>query len=262
MGGSIPLFFEMFNENGKGKAGIGAILATIALSACAAPPPPPMGADPHEDMNRTVHSFNKELDRMLLSPASDAYGVIPTPVQRGVSNFASNLDLPGDVLNSTLQGNFDDAIHDFFRFAVNSTFGFAGLLDPATDMGIEHRKTDFGETLHDWGVAQGDYLELPALGPSTERDAIGTVVDFAINPVSGVLPVPESNYASAAKIFSKLGDRHRYSNTVESVLYDSVDSYAQLRLLYLQNRRFELGETGGAADEADFIDPYEDIYAE
>lgn len=239
------------------KLALGA-LALVALTACAAPPPSAEINDPNEAQNRKVHAFNRELDRALVRPAAGAYGaILPAPVKQGVANFAANLDLPGDVLNNALQARPENAIHNTFRFVINSTVGIGGLFDPASKLGLYHRKTDFGETLHVWGVPEGQYEELPALGPSTSRDTLGMVVDIVMNPVSKVLPTPESYYATAAKFGSKLGDRSRYSDTIDSVLYESADSYAQTRLLYLQNRRFELGQQAGGED--DFIDPYEDF---
>lgn len=253
---SFPLNFGMLQKNGKAMVALG--LTALALAACAAPPPPSAPYDPYESTNRAFHGFNRGLDRALLRPTAKTYGtLVPVPVRQGVSNFASNLDLPGDVVNGALQGNPERVVQNTFRFAINSTIGLAGLFDPATVLGLTHDKTDFGETLHVWGVGEGPYLEFPGLGPSTTRDAVGTAVDIAANPVSALLPAPEKYYATGAKVGSKLGDRDRYSETIDSVLYDSADSYSQTRLLYLQNRRFELGqETSGGSD--DFIDPYED----
>jgi phospholipid-binding lipoprotein MlaA len=118
--------------------------------------------------------------------------------------------------------------------------------------------TDFGETLHIWGVGEGAYLEVPFIGPSTERDLAGAVVDILIDPLNQ-LPRKERLAATGAKVAGKIADRGRYSDLTDSVLYESADSYAQARLLYLQNRRFELGQT---SDEGSFVDPYEDPYAE
>ena len=238
----------------------------LSLSACAAPPASGVN-DPYENVNRSFHGFNVALDKALVRPTSSAYGtILPDPVERGIANFASNLDTPGDIVNGALQGRPDAVGQNLLRFGLNTTFGIAGLFDFATAIGVPARKTDFGETLHVWGVGEGAYQELPGLGPSTERDTVGTVVDVFLNPVGAVLPSPESYYATAAKVGSKLGDRNKFKNTVDSVLYDSADSYAQARLLYLQNRRFELGQGEGAdpsaSDEA-FLDPYEDDpYAE
>lgn len=235
------------------------LLGLLMLGACAPGIAPDAINDPNEAQNRATHDFNKGIDRAALRPAAMAYGRLPGPLRQGVTNVAGNLDLPGDVLNNLAQGRPHHALENTFRLAVNTTLGIGGLFDPAGAMGARGKPTDFGETLHRWGLPEGAYVELPFVGPSTSRDTLGMVVDLALNPVGRLLPEPESYVATAAGVASTLGDRARYSATVDSILYDSADSYAQARLLYLQNRRFELGQTGG---EDDFVDPYEDLYGE
>lgn len=233
-----------------------AAVAAVLVTACSAPAPVQPHFDPDETNNRQRHEFNRSVDRAFLKPASGAYGgVVPEPVRQGVSNFAENLDVPGDVVNSLLQGRVGLAFENTLRFALNSTIGIGGLFDPARALGVEGRKTDFGETLHVWGAPEGAYHELPFFGPSTDRDTVGAVVDIVLNPVRLALPVAEGNVVTVAKVGSTLGDRYQYSDTVDSILYESADSYAQARLLYLQNRRHELGQSGG---EEDFFDPYEE----
>lgn len=235
---------------------LAAALAAV-LAGCAAPPPPAEPFDPNEEDNRQVHAFNKSLDRVFVDRAADAYGtVLPQPVRIGIGNFASNLDVPGEVVNSVLQGRIGSAAENTLRFAINTTIGIGGLFDPARAMGVEGRRTDFGETLHVWGAEEGSYVELPFVGPSTTRDTAGRLADVALNPLRLALPVRAGNAATIIGFASSLGDRYRFGNTIDSVLYESADSYAQTRLLYLQNRRFELGQT---AAEDDFVDPYEDL---
>lgn len=223
------------------------------LSACSNGPGDEFGVhDPYEERNREVHQGNLDLDRALVRPSSNAYGgVVPEPVRKGVSNFASNLGMPGIMLNNILQARVENAGHNFFRFAINTTLGLGGVFDPATAIGLPERSTDFGETLHVWGFKEGAYLVLPVLGPSTERDAIGKVVDFAINPTRMVIKAPESHYVTVLSATARFGDRYEYSDLVDELLYDSADSYAQARLIYLQNRRHELGEV-----QTEEIDPY------
>ncbi|MGQ0566549.1 MAG: MlaA family lipoprotein [Gemmobacter sp.] len=237
-----------------------ALSAVLALVACG-PAPAPLGInDPNEAANREVHEANKAVDRALVGPASNAYGgAVPGPLRQGLSNVAGNLNLPGDVVNGVLQGRPGPAAENTLRFLVNSTIGIGGLFDPARAMGIDGKTTDFGETLHVWGFPEGAYVELPILGPSTSRDVAGRVVDVALDPIRLLLPRREGAVATVAGAASRLGDRYRFDNTVDSILYDSADSYAQARLLYLQNRRFELGQTGGTGTDDDgFIDPYAD----
>jgi phospholipid-binding lipoprotein MlaA len=239
------------------------LLATVlaaSLAGCATAPTAQGVTDPNEAANRKVHAFNVGLDKALVRPAAGAYGsVLPGPVKRGVANFTSNLDAPGDVANNLLQGRIGNAGQNTLRFAVNTIFGIGGLFDTATALGLPAKPTDFGETLHVWGAGEGNFVEVPFVGPSTQRDFAGTIVDVVLNPVRLALPEPEASYATVAKLGSKLGDRDRYSEIVDQLLYDSADSYAQSRLLYLQNRRFALGQT--TTDDS-FVDPYEDPYAQ
>ncbi len=207
-----------------------------------------------------MHAFNTGVDRTLLRPASQVYGaVVPRPVRKGISNFSENLDEPGDFVNHLLQGRIDLAAQNVLRFAVNTTAGVGGLMDAASWLGMPEATTDFGETLHRWGVAEGNYVELPLTGPSTARDSAGAVVDLFLNPLTYVDEASITDKALIADTAATIGDRYTFGETFDSVLYDSADSYAQARLLYLQNRRFELGQE--AADDS-FVDPYEDPYAE
>lgn len=240
-----------------------ACAALVLLAACAQKPAPTGFNDPMEANNREIHDVNRSIDKAILRPVSGAFGdFLPGPVMQGVINFAQNLDAPGAVVNGLLQGRPHFAAQNTLRFALNTTVGIGGLFDPATALGLPGKPTDFGETLHVWGAGEGNYVELPFFGPSTERDLVGMIVDIPLNPLRHVLPKPEENIVPVAKLASSLGDRARYSETVDSVLYDSADSYAQSRLLYLQYRRFQLGQTTGDAGDDAFEDPYEDIYGE
>ncbi len=234
-----------------------AVLAVFAIAGCT----PPDGSgeinDPFEAQNRKAHAGNVSLDRNLVRPVSQGYGkALPQPVRTGVSNFSSNLGLPAAVVNNLLQARLEDALSNSARFLFNSTIGLAGLFDPAGGIGITERSTDFGETLHVWGFNEGAYIEIPVLGPSTERDAVGKVVDFALDPARALFPRDLRTADTVAGAGAVLGDRYQYSDTIDSILYESADSYAQARLLYLQNRRFELGE----GEDDDYSDLYEDPY--
>lgn len=233
------------------------LIAAGFLAGCAAPQGGDTVYDPLEPLNREVHAMNKAVDKAVLRPMalSVTGGKGGGAVSARISAFSDNLGKPGDVVNNILQLRLVKAAQNTLRFGVNTVFGLGGLFDVATEAGMPEGKTDFGETLHVWGVGEGAYVELPLLGPSTARDALGDVVDFAMNPL-GSLPKPEKYIGTAAKIASKIGDRGRYSETIDSILYDSADSYLQARLLYLQNRRYELGQTAG---EDSFVDPYEDM---
>ena len=212
--------------------------------------------DPFEQRNREVFEANTELDRAFIGDGASTYGsAVPEPVRRAVGNFANNLDAPGAVVNNILQADGENAIHNTFRFVLNTTLGLGGLFDAAGSIGLEERDADFGQTLAVWGAPEGAYLVLPVIGPSTERDAIGKVVDRFLDPLGFVLSEHEGYYALGAKVAAKIGKRDDFGDTVDDLLYNSADPYAQARILYLQNRRFDVG--GGTADD-DYFDPYED----
>ncbi len=235
-----------------------ATLLCALLSACASQTPEQRATgevfDPYEDTNRALHNFNLGVDKALFRPASKGYvSIVPAPMVTSFSDFTENLSMPGQMVNAVLQGDLKTAGNALARFVINTTVGFGGLADPATEFEIAEVNTDFGETLHVWGVGEGYYMEIPLYGPSTSRDTVGLVVDFFTNPISYATHNPADGITVYAEIIRRMGDRGNYSDTIDAILYESADSYSQLRLLYLQNRRFELGQT----DQANEIDPFE-----
>ncbi|MEP2715073.1 VacJ family lipoprotein [Pseudophaeobacter sp.] len=235
-----------------------ALALALSTAGCATQSPEARAAgevfDPYENANRGIHKLNLAVDRFAFRPVSKGYvAVIPDPMVNSFSYFAENLSMPGQAVNALLQGRPKVAGQALGRFLMNSTIGFLGLANPASDLGLPEVDTDFGETLAVWGVGEGAYVELPFYGPSTARDATGILVDFFTNPVGYARNNPADNISVYAEVVRRMGDRGRYSDTVDSILYESADSYAQARLLYLQNRRFELGETAEISE----IDPFE-----
>lgn len=210
--------------------------------------------DPVEPANRAIHGFNKGVDSYALRPVSQAYGAItPDPIENMVENVGDNLGAPADAINSFLQGNFLNSFTMLGRFGVNTTVGLLGLFDPATRLGWQETQTDFGETLGAWGVGEGAYLELPFLGPSTVRNTTGRVVDIFMDPVNIFVKTPESDYVLGARALDIVDLRHRYGSGIEQALYESADSYATARSVYLQSTRTLLkGET----DADDLEDPF------
>ena len=238
------------------------VALALGLAACgpADIPPGDLINDPHEAQNREFHELNITVDRALLRPVSQGYGtIVPEPVRNGLSNMASNLNQPGYVVNNILQFRIGQAMQNTTRFLINSTIGIGGLFDPASARGVLPADTNFGETLHVWGAEEGAYVELPFFGPSTTRDTAGRVVDVALNPLRYLVTSPESDYVTGLETVDLMGQRYQFGDVIDGVLYESEDSYAQARSLYLQNRRFELR---GDRQQDDYFDPYEDPYAQ
>ena len=231
-------------------------LILMLISSCGSAPIKTSIDDPGEPFNRQVHKVNRGLDRIALRPASKVYQVVPKPIRAGVSNFASNLKVPGMIINDIFQLKFLDAGSNSARLVVNTTVGLGGIFDPASNLGLPERRSDFGETLHVWGVGEGSYVELPLLGPGTVRHTVGRLMDFAANPIRVLAETPEQQISMVAGTLKVVDQRGRFSELVDSIMYDSEDSYAQARLLYLQQRR-EFLRKGG---EGDYLDPYSDVY--
>ena len=232
------------------------IVLLFFLSACS--PGFKLGSyeDPYENVNRKSHELNKAFDKRVLRPVSKAYAKALGKKPRSViSNFSENWSLPKDLVNYTFQGDLGNASKTTGQFLVNSTVGIAGIFDPSEKLGLKARGTDFGETLHRWGVAEGDYVEIIFLGPSTERDALGKVADLLLDPVGFVFNPWQSRLRSTANIGNVLGNRVALGSTIDSVLYESADSYAQTKLAYLQGRRFRLNPEISEV----YSDPYEEF---
>ncbi|MSU90497.1 VacJ family lipoprotein [Rhodobacteraceae bacterium 2CG4] len=242
------------SQNSAGRAAV--VLLALAAGACTQPPGDTANAaDPYERTNRAIHAFNKRLDTNVLKPGSETYvQVVPQPVRDGVLNAANNLQQPLNFVNHVLQGDIEDAASSAFRFGLNTFFGVGGLADPADDAGLYDRPTDFGETLAVWGIDSGPYIELPVFGPSTVRDGVGLVAGFVADPLGWTELRDYSGYFIALEAANALQQRSDYARLIESLLYESADSYNAARIAYLQNRSASLNQGAPAAE--DLEDPY------
>ena len=211
------------------------VTMALVLTACTTTGDNPK--DPYEEQNRAVWEFNRGLDKAVLKPVAEGYQYItPDPVEKGVSNFFSNLGEITTVINDILQGKFLKAGKDTGRFLVNSTLGLGGLLDPATEMGLEKEEEDFGQTLAVWGFDSGPYLMLPFLGPSSVRDGTG----FAVDTFAMYSPYDELNDSQTEWALRALGLINMRAELLplEEQLEESFDEYLMIRDAYLQRREF------------------------
>lgn len=191
-------------------------------------------ADPLEDYNRVVFSFNDKADRWVLKPVAKGYRyVTPDFFERGVSRMFSNLGEVLNVVNDLLQGKVGQAGNDGGRLLINSTIGIAGFFDVAKHAGLERSDgEDFGQTFGVWGVGEGAYVVLPFWGPSTLRDTPSLLLDSVFNPIGEVDHVPTRNQLYGAKIVSVRADLLEAENLVKG------DRYTFIRDVYLQRRHF------------------------
>jgi phospholipid-binding lipoprotein MlaA len=191
--------------------------------------------DPFEPFNRGVYRFNEVVDENIAKPVATAYrDLLHEEIRGRVRNFFSNI---GDLwigANDLLQGKFFDGFESGMRFVFNSTFGLFGIHDVASDMGIEKRNEDFGQTLGRWGVGEGPYLVLPILSSSTVRDAFGTAADMYVDPVGEFRPIRLRNSAIGLRLVGTRADLLDASRILEQA---ALDKYVFQRDAYLQRRR-------------------------
>lgn len=239
----------MYRRNRISSAGF--ILLVAMLAACAGTP----SSDPWEPANRGIYAVNDGLDRVTLKPVAKVYRkLLPAPMRRGVGNFFSNLRTPLTIVNQVLQGKGRVALSDTGRFLLNSTAGIGGLFDPASKIGLEEHREDFGQTLAVWGVADGPFVMLPFFGPKTLRDAITTPLDLIAHPLSHY-----ENTAVRDKLWGleAVNVRTRLLSG-ETLIEDSADPYITIRNAYQQNRRYLIYDGNPPDDDDELFDEFLD----
>ncbi len=226
----------------------GQVYDPIADPTLPAPAEQPDIYDPWEKLNRKVHRFNNVVDRHIALPLAHAYvAVVPRPVRLGVSNFFLNLGQPVNALNSLLQGRPAEAGKSLARFAINSTLGLGGILDPASDAHLPYHNEDFGQTLGTWGWKRSRYVELPLFGPRTMRDVFGLVGDAPLSPIRQVEDDPTRVFLQGLQLV----DVRTQLFAVDSMREGATDDYTLVRDAWLQRRRYQIsGDAKAQQDDS------------
>ena len=200
--------------------------------------------DCFETVNRGIFAFNQFLDGVIFEPVARGYRYIPSPIRTGTGNAVGNLSNLVTVPNNLLQGDIKQAGVNTARFAINTTVGILGIFDAAAVLGFEkEEKEDYGQTLGSWGVGPGCYVVLPILGPSTVRDTVGTVATFVGgDPWYNVTTRNDTHYFKESdyygtRITGGIDFRAKNIDSLESIEKNSIDFYASIRSLYLQDRQ-------------------------
>ena len=200
--------------------------------------------DCFENLNRATFALNEGLDKAIFKPVAKGYRKLPSPVRTGTNNALINLSSLITIPNNILQGEFKIAAVNTGRFAINTTVGILGIFDVAQKMGFsEYEKEDYGQTFGSWGVGAGCYIVLPVLGPSTIRDTTGSFVNvLGGDPWYNVSASGNNHYLSkteymTTKILGGVNFRANNLETIENLEKNSMDFYASVRSLYLQNRQ-------------------------
>jgi len=229
-----------------------AALALAALAGCATGPNA-NPKDPLEPFNREVFRINEDFDKGVLRPVAQLYAdYTPTPFQRAVENFFSNVSDVYSAVNNLLQGKPTRAVEDTMRVTINSVLGIGGLIDIATPAGLPKYKEDFGQTLGVWGAPPGPYLVLPLFGPSSVRDTAGMLVDRQMDPSAYFDPVSLRNSLIGVRIVSSRAQLLGVTNLLEEA---ALDKYAFMRDAYLQRREYQVYDGNPPSRKEDESEP-------
>ena len=200
--------------------------------------------DCFENLNRATFSLNQGLDKLIFKPVAKGYRSLSTPVRTGTSNVLVNLSSLVTIPNNVLQGEFKTAGINTGRFVVNTTIGVLGIFDVAEKMGFsEYEKEDYGQTLGKWGMGAGCYIVLPVLGPSTIRDTAGSFINvLGGDPYYNASTHGNNEYLSdsvymTTKVLSGIDFRAKNLESIDNLEKNSMDFYASVRSLYLQDRQ-------------------------
>lgn len=208
------------------------ILVAGLLAGCASSGNP---KDPIEGFNRAMFAFNEGLDSAIVKPVAIGYeAVLPSPVRTGVTNFFSNIEDVFIGVNNLLQGKVPEAVSDLGRVVINSTIGLLGIIDFASDAGLEKHDEDFGQTFGRWGVGNGAYVVVPVFGPRTVRDTVGLVLDVAADPVANHNPRRTRDLALVLRLVNDRANMLAADKVIEEA---ALDKYSYVRDGYLQRRR-------------------------
>ena len=206
--------------------------------------------DCFQNLNRATFAFNQALDGIIFRPVSNVYRKLPSSLKSGVSNSLDNLSNLVTIPNNLLQGEFKTAGINTSRFVINTTVGVLGLVDVAQHFGIEeYVKEDYGQSLAKHGVGPGCYIVLPVLGPSTTRDTLALATNFIGGDAwYNVTVTNDTQYFSdfdyyASKVTGGVDFRAKNFNSIENLEKNSIDFYASVKSLYLQDRQQKILNT-------------------
>ncbi len=226
-------------RNGGAIRTLAAALTMVALmTGCATTQSADSGEadnDPIESLNRHIYQVNDFIDQTIGKPVATTYlEYIPRPVRNSVSNFFDNVAYPNTILNNFLQGKVHQGFRAAGRFFVNSTFGFLGVWDMATPLGLHAQVEDFGQTLSLWGVNEGAYMVLPFLGPNTIRDAPG----LGVGTVTNILFYVSNPFVVPIAILGFVDKRARAEEAINLRDRIAIEPYLFTREAYRQHREF------------------------
>ena len=217
--------------------------------------------DCFENLNRATFALNQGLDNVIFEPIAKAYRVLPSPIRAGTGNLLDNLSALVTIPNNVIQGDFKKAGVNTGRFIINTTLGIAGIFDLAQKFGFpDYEKEDYGQTLGAMGIGEGCYLVLPVLGPSTVRDTAGSFVNilggdawYNISAGKNTQHFSDLDYY-ASRAGSGIEKKKKNIDSFENLEKNSMDFYASVRSLYLQDRQQKIANSNSITQTQDDSD--------
>ena len=215
-----------------------------------------------EGTSRAIFKFNMAVDEAILEPLAKGYNKLPTPIKSGANNFTSNIGVLLSIPNNILQGNIKQVGHSVGSFALNTTVGIFGILNPAEKIGLKPYKEDVGQTLGSYGLGPGCYFVIPILGPTTARDSLGLLADTYIDPFAHVT-IREKELLSSSgnnidyysvKATGAIDFRANNDKNLESLKENSLDFYTSVKSIYLQDRENKIRNSTESNDEWSNLD--------
>ncbi len=239
------------------------VLNLLVLQGCSSLPSGNAAPDdPFESVNRSIFEFNQDADRILLKPVAEIYTkTLPEQLRTSISNFLGNIGETGVIINDVLQLKFKQAGRDTGRLLLNTSVGFFGFFDPATEYGISRNNEDFGQTLGYWGIPAGPYMMLPFFGPSSARDIAGRLVDTQMEPQRQVGDPQLYNWlVYGGGAVKAIDARAQLLGTEKMLDSASTDPYLFLKNVYLQRRKALVNDGAISEDEAGITD--DDLFSD
>jgi len=218
--------------------------------------------DPWEKWNRKVFTFNERLDEKVLKPVATGYSnIVPQPVRNGIDNFFGNAADAWSAVNNFLQGKVENGLNDVIRFGTNTIFGLGGVLDVATEFGIDHQYEDFGQTLGQWGIGAGAYIVWPLFGPSSLRESLALPLDRSVSPALAINDGAVRWEITGLQMINTRANLLGASQILDDI---ALDKYTFVRDAYLQRRRSLVfdGDAPETPDDYDKSDDADDAAAD
>ncbi len=210
-----------------------------------------------ENTSRAIFKFNMAFDDAVLEPIAKGYNKLPSPIKSGTTNFTSNIGTLLSIPNNILQGNFKQLGHSVGSFAINTTIGILGILNPAEKLGLNAHKEDVGQTLGTYGVGTGCYFVLPILGPTTARDSLGLLADTFVDPFAHITIREKELFSTSGSVLDyysvkatgAVDFRAKNDKNLESLEKNSLDLYSSVKSVYLQDRENKIANSSENEDE-------------